>query len=29
LLDTGRIVWNGAPDQLIQNRDLLKTYLGS
>lgn len=29
LLDTGSIVWNGAPDQLIQNRDLLKTYLGS
>ena len=29
LLDTGRIVWNGAPDKLIQNRDLLKTYLGS
>jgi len=29
LLDTGRFVWNGTPDQLMQNRDLLKTYLGS
>jgi len=29
LLDTGKFVWNGTPSELIQNRDLLKTYLGS
>ena len=29
LLDTGNFVWNGTPSELIQNRDLLKTYLGS
>ena len=29
LLDTGRFVWNGTPDELMQNRDLLKTYLGA
>ena len=29
LLDTGKFVWNGTPSELMQNRDLLKTYLGS
>ena len=29
LLDTGKFVWNGTPGELMQNRDLLKTYLGS
>jgi branched-chain amino acid transport system ATP-binding protein len=29
LLDTGRFVWNGAPDELMKNRELLKTYLGT
>jgi branched-chain amino acid transport system ATP-binding protein len=29
LLDTGRFVWNGAPDDLMKNRELLKTYLGT
>ena len=29
LLDTGKFVWNGTPRELMQNRDLLKTYLGS
>ena len=29
LLDTGKFVWNGTPSELIQNRNLLKTYLGS
>ena len=29
LLDTGKFVWNGTPNELMQNRDLLKTYLGS
>jgi branched-chain amino acid transport system ATP-binding protein len=29
LLDTGRFVWNGTPDDLMKNRELLKTYLGT
>jgi branched-chain amino acid transport system ATP-binding protein len=29
LLDTGRFVWNGSPDDLMKNRELLKTYLGN
>ena len=29
LLDTGRFVWIGTPDELMQNRHLLKTYLGT
>ena len=29
LLDTGKFVWNGTPGELMQNRDLLKTYLVS
>lgn len=29
LLDTGRFVWNGTPDELQQNSGLIRTYLGA
>jgi branched-chain amino acid transport system ATP-binding protein len=28
LLDEGRIVWRGTPDEMEENQDILETYLG-
>ena len=29
LLDDGRIVWQGAPDEMSIDEDILETYLGN
>jgi len=28
LLDDGRVVWSGAPEELLEREELLSTYLG-